>query len=787
MAAIKTRSTLLSALLLASGIPLLVFYVWPHSTALEEKVAEVRERHFMFASGASDSLQLYHHHVATTFDTVATLMLEGRDISFAGALLASQEVSHLCVIDIGSGRVLDEFKLADVALPEVIPPAMVERLVALAGSDAPAMAEVYQDRAGNPRFLIARQSGDRLVFASLRTDFIRDLADRIDFGEKGHAAVVDASGRVIAHPNADWVAKRRDLTGLSPVRHMLEGERGVETFISPALGAEVIAGFAAVPGPGWGVMVPQPMVELEAHATRIFRSAITVFAAGMVLSIVIALVVSKHVADLVSTVSRAAWRMACGEEGVRIKPARGLQIREFEVLRTSFNVMAERVEDARRSLRSLAERDALTGLLTKATFLDRAAARLAEPPEQEAHYAIFFLDVDNFKSINDIYGHALGDVVLKEIAECLEGLVGTRGLVCRQSGDEFLLLKVLSGGDTVRSFGAKVRDGTRRIRCGANRKLTFTCSIGAVGLAGPVHDLETLIGCADKAMYAAKQVGGDTVQVYDDNLRRERARRERLLSALKQDVAGQRLNTVYQPILSQATGQLCGFEALARWVAPDGESVPPSQFIALAEEGGLIFEFGRVVQRNAFAFAADLQAMGFDLPVAVNVSGLELARRDFADHFFSALEEAGVPPTRIVVEITETIFQDRAGLVSASLHELRKRGIRLCLDDFGKGFSSHGLLLSYSFDCLKIDMNFVGNVETDPKANAIVASLLELGRRMGLPMTLEGVESADAARFAAESGVERVQGFLYSRPLAAPDARAFAARHQARPRIVAAE
>lgn len=781
----KTRATLLSALLVASGLPLAVFYLWPHSTALEEKVAEVHERHLLFAKSASETLRQYHIHAVETFETISDLLLRGRDVSFAADLLASQNYAHFCVVDAETGAVLTDYRVVDAELPNVLPPALLATLHRLADGATVPLSEVRLDRHGTPHFLIARRLGDRIVFAKLHTDFIRDLGASITFGEKGHAAIVDAAGRAIAHPRADWVSSTHDLSDLAPVRRIMAGEAGVETFVSPAIEAEVIAGFAAVPEVGWGVMVPQPMAELEAHAARIFRSAMTVFAAGLGLSAMIGLLVASRAAHMIAAVASAARRMATGEVGVRVAPMTGVSVREFEVLRQAFNCMAENTEAAHHSLRRMAERDNLTGLLTKKAFLDAAAAQFANRPPLPC--ALYFVDVDSFKSINDIYGHAVGDRVLQEIATCLQKVAGPHDLVCRQSGDEFLFLKQLNGTMTAERFGEVLREALRRLRNSGGGELIFTGSIGASRLSSNLADLETEVGRADAAMYAAKRQGGDTVQVFNEALKRTHAHREQLLTKLKADVARGELRTVYQPILAQETGKLCGFEALARWNAAEGPAVPPAQFIALAEEGGIICEFGRVVRRNAFRFAADLQAAGCQLPVAVNVSGLELARRDFIALFAAELAAAGIDSTSVIVEITESIFDDRAGLAAASLAELQARGVRLCLDDFGKGFSSHGLLLRYHFDCLKVDMNFVGDIATDPRARAIVASLLELGHRMDLPVTLEGIEDAVGARFASTHRVTRVQGYYYSQPLEPQDAIAYARRCKMASAVIAAE
>ncbi len=775
MVSIRVRTVLIAAFLVASGMPLLTFWAWPHSAALQSEVNEANDRHLLLALTAADDLKDYHANVVKTVQTIAPLLAEGHPTDFAVPLLTQLRFRHFCVIDPQSGKVLRALPVGPVKIPQVLSPAMLASVVDLADQPEGVVAPVRIAPDGQPEILLAQRIGDRIVLASLGTGYVRDLSARIVFGLKGHAVVVDQTGRVIAHPRADWVADAHDLGGLEPVQQALAGTSGVRMFFSPAIGAEVIAGVAPVPGLGWGVMVPQPISELHAAAARIAQSARFVFLTGLGLSALIALVFSTLMSKGIQAVSAAARQMTQGDDRVRIRPLfRSLTLTEIEELRTSFNTMAQEVGESRQTLLTMVTHDSLTGLLNRRAFLAAGTDLIDRAAASGVHFVTFFIDVDHFKAINDIYGHAAGDALLVAVAQRLKALAGPDDVIARQSGDEFLLLHLLRPREKAETFGRTLADALAEDHTWTGRRLTMTCSVG--GCVGSETGLviEHLIRCADQAMYIAKEQGRGGLCLFDSKVQAECRRKERLLTEFKAAILGGRVAAAYQPILEAQDGSLAGFETLARWPRPEGQEIAAEKFIALAEESGLIGALGTAVRRQALAFAADLQQRGCPVPVSVNVSRHELCAPGFPGALDRSVRAAGLTPDALILEITESIFADRSGIVAECLRALRAAGYRLSLDDFGKGFSAHGLLEDLSFERLKIDMTFVGEVPGNARATAVVGSLIDLGRRLDLRITLEGIANPEAAAFARASGVHEVQGFHYSRPLTGADALAFA-------------
>ena len=437
---------------------------------------------------------------------------------------------------------------------------------------------------------------------------------------------------------------------------------------------------------------------------------------------------------------------------------------EIAQLGDSFNAMAQRVDDARDRVAALARADRLTGLLNRGAFLEEAQRRLDAAWPGHPGFALFFVDVDRFKAINDGYGHAIGDALLCEVAARLEA-AAPGALVARQSGDEFLLLMERGGAISYKEAGARLLAALSEPVAIEGRRFVISGSIGASVWPGDANTLDALIANADHAMYEAKLQGRNALRFFDSAMRQRLEENERLTRGLQAGLGNGAVRTVFQPILCARSGELVGFEALARWTAPEIGPVPPERFVALAEEAGLIAELGRQVRRSAFAFAATLAHRGRPLRMAVNVSQSELAQHGFGRDLADALDEVGLPHGLVILEITESLLDEQRGPRAEDLTALRRLGVGLALDDFGKGFSSHGRLRTYPVDRLKIDLGFIGDVVRDKASRAVAKSLLKLGRSLDMTVTVEGVETAAEQEMVVRLGADEVQGFWHHQPL----------------------
>lgn len=429
-------------------------------------------------------------------------------------------------------------------------------------------------------------------------------------------------------------------------------------------------------------------------------------------------------------------------------------------------VRERRLAEAR--ARELAERDPLTGCLNRRAIASATDELIAGSAARGEHVAFLMIDVDNFKRINDANGHSVGDGVLQVCARRITELLPAGGLLARLGGDEFACVVPFAAGmpepveDFARRITAHVARPVRMVR----GDLEVTVSVGiarsdAQGMVQAKADAQTLLHMADIAMYQAKKAGKNNFCWFDPEMERDLRRRHALEQAMRSALPVGEFVPYYQQQIDIETGRITGFEMLARWDSPRFGEVGPEEFIALAEECGLIDELSDRLLRQALRDARDWDP---SLTLAVNISPVQLRDPWFAQKLLKLLVETNFPPERLEVEITETCLHDNIAQVRTLLASLKNQGITISLDDFGSGYSSLAQLQSLPFDRLKIDRAFVTPMSGCADSATIVRVITSLGEGLGLPVTAEGVESAEIAAQLRELGNLHAQGYLYGRP-----------------------
>jgi diguanylate cyclase (GGDEF)-like protein/PAS domain S-box-containing protein len=413
--------------------------------------------------------------------------------------------------------------------------------------------------------------------------------------------------------------------------------------------------------------------------------------------------------------------------------------------------------------------DSLTGLPNRALFLDRLTQCLARLEREPDHpCGLLYVDIDRFKLVNDSLSHAAGDRLLVEIAQRVGVVLRPGDTLARLGGDEFAVL--LDGAitpDGALEAAARVAGAIARPIRLNRRELSVSASIGiAHNLDGCVSP-EELIRNADIAMYDAKARGGGRCEVFDASMHQRVVDRVSLEARLRQAIDQQQLRTFFQPIVELRTGALHGLEALARWPAGD-EDVPPSDFIPVAEESGLIGALGVLILRSSCHTLADWRRRGVvapDVTVSVNVSIRQIADGGLVEHVRAALHDHDLPPANLVLEITESTLIENPELVRAVLEELLALGVAIQLDDFGTGYSSLTVLHDFPGDTLKIDRSFVATMIERPESEAIIRSIVGLAHNLGLRTIAEGIERADQRESVSALRCAYGQGYYFSRPL----------------------
>ena len=428
-------------------------------------------------------------------------------------------------------------------------------------------------------------------------------------------------------------------------------------------------------------------------------------------------------------------------------------------------------------IRHQALHDAVTGLPNRTLFEDRVTRALATANRHGRRVAVLFLDLDKFKRVNDSLGHALGDVMLRAVAERLMVCLRAEDTLARFGGDEFavLLPEVDTDGgvvSVVKRIGEALKEPLRT----DDRHIIASASIGIAigGAKRPRKDAQTLIRDADLAMYAAKQAGPGRWEFFAEHMYETAVQRLDLTSDLYNAVERQELTVHFQPIVTLQDEAIVGMEALVRWNHPDHGMLPPVAFLPLAEETGLIVPVGRFVLRRACESLCrwqESQPHNRELYVSVNLGAQELSAPDLAHAVKSVLEETGLRPASLVLEITEGVLLGTSSDVTAQMRELKSLGVRLAVDDFGTGYSSLGYLKDFPMDIVKIDKSFVDGLGDDEQ-DRLVKGIIELAHGLKLETVAEGIEHAEQASKLRAMHSELGQGFHFAKPLESADVEA---------------
>ncbi len=412
----------------------------------------------------------------------------------------------------------------------------------------------------------------------------------------------------------------------------------------------------------------------------------------------------------------------------------------------------------------LAEHDILTGLPNRSLLDRKLDTMLKAAAAQQQSLAVAFLDLDNFKLVNDSLGHGAGDELLKVVAHRISALLGPRDILSRIGGDEFVV--VLDNPDVaMETLGTILKAVSQRLVVDGVEILT-TCSIGVAFFAEHGDTASELFANADMALYRVKDAGRNSIQIFSPSMAAEARTKLATIDDLHRAVERQEFVVHYQPQKNMSTGAVTGMEALVRWQHPQQGLLPPGSFIPLAEETGLIVPIGEFVLLEACRQARRWQDLGLaPCSVAVNVSARQFQEAGLVGHVAAALEQSGLDPQWLELEVTESlIMRDVEGAI-ARMHELKRLGVNLSIDDFGTGYSSLSTLKRFPISRLKIDRSFIADIPGDSGDMALTSAIISLGKILELEVVAEGVETEEQMQFLATAGCEYLQGFLFSKPL----------------------
>jgi diguanylate cyclase (GGDEF)-like protein len=426
----------------------------------------------------------------------------------------------------------------------------------------------------------------------------------------------------------------------------------------------------------------------------------------------------------------------------------------------------ERAQAQQAELQKIALHDALTGLPNRRLFAELTQAAVAAAQRDGGRLALLFVDVDHFKSINDSCGHAAGDLVLQTLAHRLRGAVRQADVVCRHSGDEFtVLLRNVDSLEEVATMADRLlKEAELPVRHG-DRDLAVSASIGIALFPDDARDHDELVGHADTAMYAAKQLGRARCSFYRAELNTRLEAQAEMAQALLRALRDGEFRLFYQPLVRADDGRLMGCEALLRWQHPQRGLVSPADFIPAAEHSGLVSELGAFTIQGACAQIARWKAAGLAFgTVAVNVSALEFRHHRLIDVVTQALAEHGVKPHELELEVTESVLMTDTDSTRRIVDRLQALGLRVVVDDFGTGYSSLAYLKHLRPSKVKIDRAFVRDLPDDADDRVLVPAIVQLAHSLGIAVVAEGVETEAQRTFLQQCGCDLLQGYAISRP-----------------------
>ena len=419
-------------------------------------------------------------------------------------------------------------------------------------------------------------------------------------------------------------------------------------------------------------------------------------------------------------------------------------------------------KQAEQHIRFLAHHDALTGLPNRASFSRQLDAEITHAQQHGQTFAVFALDLDRFKEVNDLFGHPAGDVLLQRVGQALLKTLEGGQFAARLGGDEFaILVPDVNSPARAGRIAEAILDAFRRENENSTTGALISASVGIALFPSDAEDAEHLMSYADTALYRAKQDGRGIYRYFEAKMGAEVRDRRLLEHDLRHAISRNQLRLVYQPQVNVEGGTVTGFEALLRWHHPERGAISPSVFIPIAEESGLILQIGEWVIRTACVEAASWTN---PLSIAVNVSAVQLHNAHLHQMLVDVLVQTGLSPTRLEIEITESaLIRDMTRALS-TLRQVKALGVRIAMDDFGTGYSSLSNLRAFPFDKIKVDQSFIKSVDTNEQSAAIVRAVLGLGRGLNLPVLAEGVERVEELEFLRGEVCAEAQGYWVSRP-----------------------
>ncbi|MEM8539393.1 MAG: EAL domain-containing protein [Pseudomonadota bacterium] len=768
---LNIRTGLLVAFIAVGLLPLAGLTWLTYERTLAREFNEVKDRHLLLAENLSSALSRYERDLRTTVKTISSTLGRTGKVENSQELLNTLGIQSVSIVDPKTGDILHSSANSKFS-NELL--AMIKGYATTSNFEFTPVFKLSQGI--NALFLVAK-SGENIAVAQISTKYFQELGKEISFGEKGHAAIVDQHGNVLSHPLDHWVKAAKNISAVSAVKRMMNGETGVERFYSPALEGDMIAGLTVVPGPGWGVMIPQPISELEAKAFANLMPLLAGFLIAILLTIISIRVSMRWLARPLENFNSDLQEQLQSGVPKAVAPCRAhSNIVELQEIVGAYNELARTVDNHASELAKRVYEDTVTGIGNRAYFTNGSKEQIRFRTSQEKRGVLIFLDLDGFKEINDVRGHSVGDAVLKAFAQSLypaakrfmdqkfRGITGTHPIIGRFGGDEFaILLPIPCDTENVAEICEELRDAVSKpVRIDG---IDIPCNVSAGGAIYPDHgeSVDELVRRADVALYRAKSKGKGGFVLY--NRRNALGGKSEILAAVTNAIENDELILEYQPKFCLKNQDVTGVEALLRWQHPVHGRLTPDLFLNAIQKTNVMRKLGDWVAARAISEAIELENAGYPLKVAINIGTEHFSETDFVPSLIEKCEARDFPADRIQIEITEDVMDTSRTHFKETVENLQQNGFTVAIDDFGRGFSNLTRLANIPVDVIKLDRSLIDEASSNERVQALLNSSVEMAHALGSAVIVEGVETLDQVKMAELAGADALQGFYYSASL----------------------
>jgi diguanylate cyclase (GGDEF) domain len=625
------------------------------------------------------------------------------------------------------------------------------------------------------------------IVSTISTSYFHDLLNKIEIGDTGYAILLNQDGTIVYHPNLNFIGNKITSKKLSNLveDYLIDDISQNNSFVYKYAGHKKAFGYCILPELNMVLIVQQDISDICSTTTFIFQLLCVECVIIMGFVILIAGYLTKKYTQPIIAL-RDAMRIASDgnltvQSNIKSNNELGELSKNFNkmlhIIKTNYEdleSMHEELLSNEEQLRSnydhiefLAYHDTLTKLPNKLAFLDNVNAILEGSQTSLMRHAVYFVDLDNFKTVNDTLGHEYGDKLLAKTAHILTSLLGSEGMIARAGGDEFLLFKenILSN-EEANDFASEIIQHFANPLDLNGEVVYVSMSIGIALYPENGTTSNVLIKNADIAMYKSKDTGKNKYTLFDKKMEEELSRNTQILEILRNAIDSKEIYIEYQPLLDLSTNSVISFEALMRIKNERLGIINPSEFIPIAEESGIIIELSAWLLKEVCSFNKQLIDLGAKpRHVCVNISSVQINRPGFINLLSDILEETQLPPQYLELEITESTLVSSIMDATMLLTNLQNLGVRISLDDFGTGYSSLNYLTNMPIDTLKIDKSFVDNICVNRKDTYIAESIIQLAHSLDVRVVAEGVEHEDQLIALKKMHCHVIQGFVYSRPL----------------------